>query len=174
MHPTGVLHLPDKEKNNINTKSKTYAIDVENGMGGVSLPINEETIGEHFGVLPNFDSITDGELNTETTAWGRFEGDGDLLDACRGYIREFADQPYRGRVTNQRVMDAGAKRYGSNTPPSWFKVIYLLKDSPGPSKVPSVAQQAAASAREEAERMWSAFGVVPDGNGGWKKPDPPV
>lgn len=120
--------------------------------------VNKETIGQHFGDDPDFEIITDGELNTTTDQWSDFDGSAVLQRCCADAVKDFADQPYDGRATNMRLMDASMKRFGDRVPPAWLKVIYTLRDTPGPAKVKSNAQQ-----------MWESFGVVPDGNGGWKK-----
>ena len=132
-------------------------------------PCGEESIGLHFGELATLELITDGELNTDTAAWQEFKGAADLHSACWDVINDFAAEPYVGRKTNQRVMDAAAKRFGK-VPRSWVKVMYTLRDSAGAAKVKSAASEAAEEWQKEIERMRRAFGVVPDGTGGWKKP----
>ncbi len=137
-------------------------------------PIKCETIGDHFALGATVELMTDGELDPSDTDWSKSDWQ-TLLGCLQEVVDAKASLPFSGRSTCAQLMGDGMKRlrerHGKDAPRPWVRVIKHLRETSGPAMVNSAAQQIADDRENEKAGMLRTFGVVPDGNGGWKKPE---
>ena len=137
-------------------------------------PAPMKTIGDHFALGVTVELITDGEFDTEAAGWSK-----DEWKTFLGCMQEAVDakdtRPFSGRATCAQLMGDAMKSlresHGKQAPKGWVPTMKSLRATPGPALMKCAEEQKIADAQKAATEMWSAFGVVPDGNGGWKKPD---
>lgn len=113
------------------------------------------TIGELLGNSKSIiTDISDGEFDER--ALTRYLN-GDLLaECCRLAVETLAAEPYRGRVTNARLMGLAMEKlrelHGLDAPRGWLPVMKKLRESPHtPSK--RCAQQEEATSDSDAKRF---------------------
>jgi hypothetical protein len=90
-----------------------------------------KTLGQQFDLRyhPGFALLAPG-LSTETKQWQEFEGATDLLCLCYDVITDFADQPYRPKESEARVMSMAMSRFNRSNgevPSCWVKVMKDLQ-----------------------------------------------